>query len=225
MKVYHGSYLKIRTIDLSFGRPNKDFGLGFYVTKIRKLAQEWADRKGSDNQTKGVVSEFIFDEYIWEDTELKLLRFENYTEEWLDFVVKNRSNRSRKQVHDYDIVEGPIADDAVSVRVNNFIRGDISMQNFLEELKFRNPTHLICFCTTASLQALEYIDSRAEWNIEHIANDVVKRIIADKKIDEMQATDIFFGSQTFSELSDKSNRLYLKTWQEIYAMLKNELKM
>ena len=83
MKVYHGSYLKIQTIDLSFGRPNKDFGLGFYlyfvrstkyVTKIKKLAQEWADRKGADHQTKGVVSEFIFDEYIWEDTELKLLR-------------------------------------------------------------------------------------------------------------------------------------------------------
>jgi hypothetical protein len=121
MKVYHGSYLKVRTIDLTFGRPNKDFGLGFYVTKIRKLAQEWADRKGADNRTKGVVSEFIFDEYIWEDTELNLLRFENYTEEWLDFVVTNRSNRSRKQAHDYDIVEGPIADDAVSVRVNNLV--------------------------------------------------------------------------------------------------------
>ncbi len=109
MKVYHGSYLKVQTIDLSFGRPNKDFGLGFYVTKIKKLAQEWADRKGADNQTKGVVSEFIFDEYIWED-------------------------------------------------------------------------------------------------------------------DEMQATDFFFSSQTFSELSDKSTSLYLKPWQEIYAMLKKETK-
>jgi len=225
MKVYHGSYLKIRTIDLSFGRPNKDFGIGFYVTKIKKLAQEWADRKGADNRTKGVVSEFIFDEYIWEDTELKLLRFENYTEEWLDFVVKNRSNRSRKQVHDYDIIEGPIADDAVSVRVNNFIRGDISKRNFLEELKFRHSTHQICFCSTASLQALEYIDNRAEWNIERIANEVVKRIIADKKMDEMQATDIVFASQTFSKLSDKSNELYLKPWQEIYTMLKKELKI
>ena len=77
MRVFHGSYLKVRTIDLSFGRPNKDFGRGFYVTKIKRLAHEWADRKGADNNTKGVVSEFIFDEYIWEDTELNLLRFEN----------------------------------------------------------------------------------------------------------------------------------------------------
>ena len=61
--------------------------------------------------------------------------------------------------------------------------------------------------------------------MERIANDVVKQIIVEKKIDEMQATDIFFGSQTFSELSDKSKGLYLKPWQEIYEMLKKELKI
>lgn len=225
MKVFHGSYLEVRTIDLSYGRPNKDFGRGFYVTKIKKLAHEWADRKGADNHTKGVVSEFLFDEYIWEDTELKLLRFENYSENWLDFVVKNRRNRSRKQAHDYDIVEGPIADDAVTVRVNDYIRGDISKGDFLEELKFRMTTHQICFCTTASLQALEYIDNRTEWNMERIAKEVIKQMIADKKMDEMQATDIFFSSQTFSGLSDKSTGLYLKLWQEIYTLLQKELKM
>ena len=224
MTVYHGSYLAIRTIDLSLGRSNRDFGRGFYVTKFQKLAQEWANRKGEDNNTKGIVSEFVFDEYVWEDTELKLLRFEKYTENWLDFVVKNRTNRSRKQAHDYDIVEGPIADDAVTVRVNDYIRGDVSKQDFMKELKFRKSTHQICFCTTASLQALEYIDNRAEWNIEHVANDVIKQIITDKNIDEMKATDIFFSSKTFTNLSDASTGLYLKPWQKIYEMLKKELE-
>jgi hypothetical protein len=223
MKVYHGSYLEIRTIDLSHGRPNRDFGHGFYVTRYRRQAEEWASRKGEDNRTEGVVSEFIFDEYIWEDTELNLLRFEDYTEDWLDFVVKNRLNRSRKQTHDFDIVEGPVADDAVTVRVNDYIRGDVSKQDFLEELKFRKPTHQICFCTTASLQALEYTDSRAEWNMEHIANDVIKQIIKDKNMDDREATDIFFTSQTFTKLSDKSTKIHLMPWQEVYEMLKKEL--
>jgi hypothetical protein len=223
MKVYHGSYLEIQTIDLSQGRPNRDFGRGFYVTMYRRQAEEWASRKGEDNRTEGVVSEFILDEYIWEDTELNLLRFEDYTEDWLDFVVKNRLNRSRKQTHDFDIVEGPVADDAVTVRVNDYIRGDVSKQDFLEELKFRKPTHQICFCTTASLQALEYTDSRAEWNMEHICNDVIKQMIRDKNIDDRKATDIFFTSQTFTQLSDKTTRIHLKPWQEIYEMLKREL--
>ena len=223
MKVYHGSYLEIRTIDLSFGRTNRDFGRGFYVTKIREQAQEWAERKGEDHNTSGVVSEFVFDEYIWEDTELRLLRFENYTEDWLDFVVKNRLNRSRQQAHDFDIVEGPIADDAVTVRVNDFIRGDISKFDFLAELKFRKPTHQLCFCTTASLQALEYVDSRAEWNMERVGNSVIKQIMADKNTDEVTAADIFFTSKTFAALADKATELYLKTWQEIYELLKKEL--
>jgi hypothetical protein len=92
-------------------------------------------------------------------------------------------------------------------------------------LKFHNPTHQICFCSTASLQALEYIDNRAEWNIEHIADAIIKQMIAYKNMDEMQATDVFFTSQTFSGLSDKSTELYLKSWQEIYSMLKKELNM
>jgi hypothetical protein len=223
MKVYHGSYMEIRTINLSLGRPNRDFGRGFYVTKFQKQAQEWAERKGEDNKTEAFVSEFVFDEYIWEDTDLKLLRFEDYSENWLDFVVKNRLNRSRNQVHDFDIVEGPIADDAVTVRVNDYIRGDISKQDFLEELKFRKPTHQICFCTTASLQALEYTDSRAEWNIEHIGNDVIKQIMADNNTDEIKAADIFYTSDAFVQLSDNATGLHLKPWQEIYEMLKKEL--
>ncbi|MDR0567041.1 MAG: DUF3990 domain-containing protein [Prevotellaceae bacterium] len=224
MKVYHGSYVEVRAINLSLGQPGRDFGHGFYVTKFREQAQVWADRKGEDNHTKGVVSEFIFDEYIWEDSELKLIRFETYSESWLDFVVQNRANRSRKQAHDFDIVEGPIADDAVTVRVNEYIRGDISKQGFLEELKFRRPTHQICFCTTASLQALEYVDCRAEWSIERVGNEVIRQIMAAKKVDEIEAADIFYTSQTFAALSSRATGLYLKPWQEIYEMLKKELQ-
>lgn len=224
MKVYHGSYIAVRTINLSLGRPNRDFGHGFYVTKIREQAQVWADRKGEDNHAKGVVSEFVFDEYIWEDSELKLLRFECYSERWLDFVAQNRSNRSRNQVHNFDIVEGPIADDAVTVRVNDYIRGDISKQDFLEELKFRKPTHQICFCTTASLQALEYVDCRVEWNIERVGNDVIRQIMAAKNADEFEAADIFFTSKTFAALSSSATGFYLKPCQEIYEMLKEELQ-
>ena len=41
MKVYHGSYLAIENIDFSFCRKKRDFGKGFYVTKIRSQAEYW----------------------------------------------------------------------------------------------------------------------------------------------------------------------------------------
>jgi hypothetical protein len=36
MEVYHGSHTKIDKIDLSKGQLNRNFGHGFYVTKIRE---------------------------------------------------------------------------------------------------------------------------------------------------------------------------------------------
>ena len=44
----------------------------------------------------------------------------------------------------------------------------------------------------------------------------------DYGIDEEQATDKFFSSQTFIQLSDDSSELFEKSWQEIYEMLKRE---
>ncbi|MDR3351306.1 MAG: DUF3990 domain-containing protein [Prevotellaceae bacterium] len=222
MKVYHGSYLYIRSIDLSMSRHNRDFGRGFYVTKLHEQAQAWANRKGEDHHTEGVVTEFEFDEYIWEDDEMRTLRFETYSKEWLEFIVRNRQNRSRRTIHNYDIVEGPVADDAVSVRVNDYLRGDLSQQDFLEELKFKIPTHQICFCSVASLQALEYPDNRPVWNIEHIGKEIVMSLVTEYHLEAHHAADLFYNSATFAQLSDLTTNLYEKPWQDIYKMLKEE---
>jgi hypothetical protein len=77
MKVYHGSYTLIEKIDLAKCQPGKDFGQGFYVTKIRSQAEYWAKRIGRENHTTGVVTEFDFHEYAYNDNELKMLRFDN----------------------------------------------------------------------------------------------------------------------------------------------------
>jgi hypothetical protein len=43
MQVFHGSYTTINVVNLSKCQANKDFGKGFYVTKFRKQAEEWAE--------------------------------------------------------------------------------------------------------------------------------------------------------------------------------------
>jgi hypothetical protein len=72
MKVYHGSYVKIDKIDLSKSKPNKDFGKGFYVTKFRNHAEEWAKIIGKKNGTEGFVSEFEFSKMISQNPFAKL---------------------------------------------------------------------------------------------------------------------------------------------------------
>ena len=50
------------------------------------------------------------------------------TDEWLDFVVACRQGIK----HDYDMVEGPMADDTIWNYVDDFTCGEISRTAFLE---------------------------------------------------------------------------------------------
>ena len=98
MKVYHGSYVEIVEIDLDKSLINRDFGKGFYVTKLQKQAEYWANRKGRQHKTKGIVTEFQFPEVAFTSYGMNVLRFTDYTEQWLDFVVMNRTSLSLKLI-------------------------------------------------------------------------------------------------------------------------------
>ena len=73
------------------------------------------------------------------NTELKILTFNEMTDEWLDFVADCR----RGIEHDYDIVEG-------------FIDGRIPRDAFWGLVRFNYPTHQIVFCTEAALKTLTF---------------------------------------------------------------------
>ena len=79
------------------------------------------------------------------------------TEEWLDFVVDCR----RGIEHNYDIVEGPMADDTIWDYIEDFVRGNISREAFWALVKFKYPTHQIVFCTEKSLVSLKFERSYA----------------------------------------------------------------
>ena len=50
IRLYHGSNTEIDSIDLTKGRPFKDFGQGFYLTELKeqaiKMSSRTADRYG-----------------------------------------------------------------------------------------------------------------------------------------------------------------------------------
>jgi hypothetical protein len=154
MKVYHGSYCEIDKIDLLKGELARDFGLGFYVTNLYyQQAEYWAARKGKQRKTQGIINEYTFYESAFISNYFKTLQFADYSEEWLDFVVMNRQNDTTKNLHDYDIVEGPVADDDIATRIEVYVAGGITKTVFIEELKFKHTvSHQIAFCTQKALQ-------------------------------------------------------------------------
>ena len=101
MKVYHGSDTRIEYIDFNKCNLGKDFGRGFYVTKLHDQAVSMAVRVAKWNKKTPIVSEFDFDEFALVDNDLKKLHFADYTDEWLDFVVLNRKNKTGQQAYLY----------------------------------------------------------------------------------------------------------------------------
>jgi hypothetical protein len=221
MRVYHGSYTEIDEIDLSKCEPFKDFGQGFYVTKIREQAEYWANRKGRIAKGKSCVTEYNFIESAFEHWKFHVLRFDSYSEAWLDFVVMNRNPNSPIPAHGYDIVEGPVADDKVTQRLDTYLEGGISKAAFLEELKFFRHTHQICLCTQRSLQALERIHNKK--HIGDIDDAILQSLVADYGMTGEEAVDAYFESQTYKKLIGDNAGLYQKSWREIYDILLQEL--
>ena len=44
-------------------------------------------------------------------------------------------------------------------------------------------------------------------------------------MNELEVADKYYTSQTYIQLADETTEFYKKSWQEIYLMLKEELKL
>ena len=144
MALFHGSNVIVQKPRILTNGHYKDFGYGFYCTKFEKQAVRWALVKKKNH----IVN--VYD-YI-EQQDLNICRFSEMTEEWLDFVVNCR----RGMEHNYDIVEGPMADDTIWDYIEDYINGQISREAFWVLVKFKYPTHQIVFCTEKSLSSLMF---------------------------------------------------------------------
>lgn len=137
MILYHGSNIEITKIDLSLSKVGKDFGCGFYLSADYEQAKELAERKteqiGIGTPT---ISAFEFDEQCLKDASLSVLQFDRYSRDWADFVLTNRQNKLHVPLHNYDIVVGPIANDAVGLQIRKFTSGLISIEQFIKELQY-----------------------------------------------------------------------------------------
>ena len=156
MKLYHGTNCSFDEIDLTKSKVGKDFGCGFYLSADSKQAMELAERKMElSGEGALLVYEYEFDEALLQSEELSVLRFEEYSKEWAEFILTNRKNRTRVSAHQYDIVIGPIADDAVGFQIRRFTAGIIDMDRFIQELRYMKGISFQYFFGTD--KALKYL--------------------------------------------------------------------
>ena len=158
MILYHGSTVEISAIDLSKSRPNKDFGKGFYLSANRQQALRMAEFKALTEGGTPTVNVYSVDDGILKTNELKTLVFNGYTKEWAEFIFLNRNNPAKHQAHDYDVVYGPIANDRVGLQITKYETGIISLEQFLENLKYMGGvTYQYFFGTNKAISKLQKI--------------------------------------------------------------------
>ena len=119
-----------------------------YTTPSYEQAEAWVKRKMDE---KKVLCGYVCAYELAEDAlqNLNALVFDAPIEEWVDFVMKNRTQKNFN--HEYDIVYGPVANDRVYAAFALYEGGLIDKQTLIAELKAYRLVDQYLFHTDRSL--------------------------------------------------------------------------
>lgn len=135
LKVYHGSDHIIKVPRYLGGKPDNDYGNGFYTTEYEDRARSWAALNG--NPEKSIVNVYELDE-----SNLRILDLNDYgVLAWIAEVVANRGTNQeaasivgnrlvelyRLNSEEYDIIKGYRADDSYTQVVEAFLLNQIDI--------------------------------------------------------------------------------------------------
>lgn len=153
MKLYHGSLEIVKSPEIREPERTLDYGSGFYTTTSYQQAEAWVRRRMREEYAqKGFVNIYEFDDN--KISEVKSLIFKSPNEDWLDFVMQNRTVKGF--THDYDIVYGPVANDRVYAAFALYEGGVLDKSELIKELKTYTLVDQYLFHTERSLQLIKY---------------------------------------------------------------------
>ncbi|MDR1315967.1 MAG: DUF3990 domain-containing protein [Spirochaetales bacterium] len=168
MTLYHGSSVIVETPELRRSVRALDFGRGFYTATNEDQAAQFARkiyerkiREGAENPGCFVSSYRI--DYDTMQKQLSILMFDMPNEEWLDFVMANRSGKYTGK--NYDIIYGPVANDTVYRTLVAYETGIYTKKQIIEQLAVRKLFNQMTFTSEKSLSFLHFTSYReaAPW--------------------------------------------------------------
>lgn len=156
--IYHASYKIIDKPSIIVGRHPRDFGQGFYCSRDEEISKKLAS----------IYATPVVNIYELQDiSDLKVKIFKEYNEEWLDFVVSCRSDNT----HDYDIVEGFVADDTILEVIDEYLDERIDKTALLDMMAHEWSDRQISFHTKKALNYIKFKEELKEPQIEKIVNN------------------------------------------------------
>lgn len=134
LTLYHGSDHKVTKPLFGYGKPDNDYGSGFYTTRDKDKAKEWAAANGTD--------EAIVNIYEINTDGLNIVNLDEYgVLTWIAEIIDNRGARGENSIvlgdkivdqykldlSDADIVVGYRADDSYLDIVDAFLQNQVDV--------------------------------------------------------------------------------------------------
>ena len=187
--LYHGSKDRIVKPLFGAGKPNNDYGLGFYCTESEELAKEWAVAKDHDGWANV---------YSLEDGDLNVLNLNSgqycilY---WLAVLLENRqfeteyglpseaksylTARFAVPYKEADVIIGYRADDSYFTFAQDFISGAISYSQLATAMRLGHLGSQYVLKSRKAFDRIEYVESRpaprSDWLERKISRDHAAR--------------------------------------------------
>ena len=155
MILYHGSNQDFNNVDLSKSKDRRDFGKGFYTTTIREQALQWGYNMFNRFGGEGI---FLYEFDFSPDGSLKTKQFPEISDEWFDFVLSNRVSNVLQ--HDFDFVQGPVANDKTILTITGFIDGLFSREEAMRRLRYSKTNDQVSLHTERAVSLLKLRDKR-----------------------------------------------------------------
>jgi len=162
--LYHGSDKILKIPVFGKGEIHNDYGQGFYCTKNKDLAGEWAVLW---TEKDGYINEYSFDY-----TGLNVLYLNQMpVEHWIAVLIANRRGNYEKgyqkrmnifldkyliDISDYDVIEGWRADDAYYSYIEDFLAIDLSLEKMTEAMQFGDLGNQICLKSKKAFDCIKF---------------------------------------------------------------------
>ena len=216
MILYHGSNREFNTIDLSKSKDKRDFGRGFYTTTIKEQAQQWGFNMFSRLGGDGI---FLYEFEFLPSDDLAVKQFPKISNEWFDFILLNRTLGGLQ--HNFDIIQGPVANDKTFVTITGFIDGIYSREEAMLRLQHSKVNDQVSMHTEKAVSRLNLVNKRKTSDEKLLYNGQELNTVVSQKIERITriiserenksftaAFDVFLTSCTYKSLKNTASLLW-----------------
>jgi hypothetical protein len=154
MTLYHGSTEIVENPKIIIGDKFLDFGYGFYTTTSKEQALRWAKiKKNRTKSENSYLNIYEIDDAVLSNKSFSILRFDDPSREWLEFVIANRRGSI---AHDYDFVSGPVANDTLYRTFTLYESDVLTLTETINRLKVHELFDQLSFHSEIVLEYLKF---------------------------------------------------------------------